>query len=191
MTATATVPANPLRGPRLALAVLAIVALACLAPLVRGSPPAIVVQPQYVAPQQYAPAYGVTYPDPAELAVAVKQLADEVRQLRESLGVRGGEPLTLKAPAPRTVPTDGVSLLRANCAGCHSGAAAKGGGHSFDFDTLSPTTLKAFAAEVLSGRMPRGKQLDDKARAALVLACVDPKSPTDPPSSGGASSLKK
>lgn len=173
-----------------ALLVAPLALVAVLVATAPASPPAVYVQPQYVVPQ-YAPAYGVQYPDPAELAAAVKELTAEVRQLREALGLRGGEPVPLKAPSPRTAPADGVSLLRANCAGCHSGSAAKGGGHAFDFDSLPAESRKAFAKEVLEGRMPRGKTLDAQARAALVLACVDPKSPTDPPSSGGASSLKK
>lgn len=154
-----------------------VVPLALVAVLVAtapASPPAVVVQPQYVVPQ-YTPAYGVQYPDPAELAAAVKELTAEVRQLREALGLRAGEPVPLKAPAPRTAPADGVSLLRANCAGCHTGTAAKGGGHAFEFDSLQPPTLKAFAKEVLEGRMPKGKALDEKTRTALVLACFDPK----------------
>lgn len=134
-----------------------------------ASPPVVYTQPQYVVPQ-YAPAYGVQYPDPAELAAAVKELSAEVRQLREALGLRGGEPVPLKAPLPKE-----VGLLRANCAGCHSGTAAKGAGHVFDFDNLTPATLKLFAREVLEGRMPKGKVLDDKTRTALVLACFDPK----------------
>jgi hypothetical protein len=169
MIATATVPASPFRGPRLALAVLAIVALACLAPLVRGSPPTVYVQPQYVAPQ-YAPAYGVQYPDPAALAASIDRLTDRLGRIEELLAGRAGEPVPLKAPLPKE-----VGLLRANCAGCHSGTAAKGAGHVFDFDALPPATLKMFAKEVLEGRMPKGKTLDEKARTALVLACFDPK----------------
>lgn len=124
-----------------------------------ASPPVVVVQPQYVPPQ-YVPAYGVQYPDPAELAAAVKELAAEVRLLREELArLKSPGPVGLTAPAPR--PADGLALAARSCSACHSPAAAtEWGGGLVLFDTagglapVSPRDRQRAAARVRAGSMP-------------------------------------
>lgn len=139
------------------LAILAILLL-CLA-TGSASPPAVVVQPQYVAPQ-YVPAYGVQYPDPAELAAAVKELTAELRLLREELArLKSPGPVGLTAPAPR--PADGLAVAVRSCSACHSPAAAteKGGGLVL-FDTagalapVSPRDRQRAVNRVRAGSMP-------------------------------------
>jgi mono/diheme cytochrome c family protein len=165
-------------GPRPSwLGILFAVAM-CLA-TAPASPPAVVLP---VQPAPYAvPAYGATYPDPGDLAAALKELSNEVRLLREALGLRPTEPLGLKAPPPKEVVLTGPALLKANCAACHTGANAKGG--AIDFDRPSDAVRLVWADEIVSGRMPKGKALDARKKVALILAT---QKPLDPPTSGGA-----
>lgn len=141
-----------------------------------ASPPAVVVQPQYVAPQ-YVPAYGVQYPDPGELAAAVKELTAEVRLLREELArLKSPGPVGLTAPAPR--PADGLAVAVRSCSSCHSpAAAAERGGGLVLFDTagalapVPPRDRQRAVNRVRAGSMPPPPavlaEVDRKALAEL------------------------
>lgn len=122
------------------------------------------------AVQPYAvPAYGIQYPDPTELAAELKLLREEIKQLRASL-VAGNAAVTSQ---PQVLKTE--SIVKQNCAACHTGDAKAGAGHVFDFDALSSETKKAFTKEVIEGRMPKKRVLSAKEKIDLISSLFDPK----------------
>ncbi len=106
------------------LAIAAVSAI-CLAST-SASPPAVVV------PVQPVPAYGPVYPDPGDLAQAVRELAAEVKLLREEMAR-----LKASGPVAITAPKDPIGLAVKSCASCHSPTSAEehGGGLAF-FDRV-------------------------------------------------------
>jgi hypothetical protein len=134
--------------------------------------------------------YGAYLPPPKDtstedLAASIKALSAELRSLKEQLGKPVMPPAPGDVPKPvdpfnpaKVVPQEDrlTSVLRANCASCHSDQATKGGGLAlFKGGALvpfTPETLRDTIDTVSTGRMPRGTKLADGQKLELIRLAV-------------------
>lgn len=134
---------------------------------------AVVVEPGLVA--AFVPLYSVGYA-PQGTSPEVEAELKSLREQVEKLKAEQPQVLPQKATPPKH-----VSILKTNCARCHSGAAAKGGLTMFESGKLLALTaeqrLKVVKRITLPDadpkRMPKGgKSLSEEDSSEIVLGLV-------------------
>jgi mono/diheme cytochrome c family protein len=138
--------------------------------------------PLIINPAVVLPLYGASYTGAGtgddETRDLLKQLLQEVKQMRQDLAAKGDGGGAVAPLAAR----DPVAIVRAHCAACHTAGVAEDKGGGFELFTekgdairLSAPDRKAIAGRVRNGTMPPAKagRLAPADRDALLAAIAD------------------